>query len=129
MRRAADDLIAQTAPPPGGDPLERLQVSLAAYVDYVLANFEGYVSLIKGAAGGNEALRAIHEEARGVLSERIFLEDPEGLLIADTPRNRLVVRGWSAMTEELVITWGTDVRAGRETVSREELLEIEAARW
>src|SRR3954466_3007772 len=44
VRRAADALIAQTAPPAGGDPLARLQVSVAAYVDYVLANFEGYVS-------------------------------------------------------------------------------------
>ena len=120
VRRAADDLIAQTAPPAKGDPRERLQVSLAAYVDYVLANFEGYVSLLKGAAGGNEALRAIHEEVRAMLSERIFREDPNGELIADTPHNRLVVRGWSAMTEELVIAWGTDP-AG---VSRDELLAI-----
>src|SRR3954471_14014072 len=90
VRRAADELIAQTAPPADGDPLERLQVSLAAYVEYVLANFEGYVSLLKGAAGGNEALRAIYDEVRSVLSERIFLEDPQGEFIADTPRNRLV---------------------------------------
>lgn len=122
VRRAADELIAQTAPPPGGDPLVRLQTSLAAYVDYVLANFEGYVSLIRGSAGGGETLRAIHEEARNVLSERIFAEDPDGELVADTPRNRLVVRGWSALTEELVTTWGADRRAGRETVTREELL-------
>ena len=120
VRRAADDLIAQTAPPAEGEPLERLQVSVTAYVDYVLANFEGYVSLLKGAAGGNEALRAIYEEVRSSLSERIFLADSDGEFIADTPRNRLVVRGWSAMTEELVIAWGTD-RAG---VSREELLAI-----
>src|SRR4051812_32614740 len=52
VRRAADELIAQTAPPATGAPLERLEASLAAYVDYVLANFEGYVSLLKGAAGG-----------------------------------------------------------------------------
>ena len=127
VRRAADDLIAQTAPPAEGDPLERLQVSLAAYVDYVLANFEGYVSLLKGAAGGNEALRAIYDEVRSVLSERIFTEqnlsgDPDGQLLADTPHNRLVVRGWSAMTEELVIAWGTDP-AG---VTKDELLEIVA---
>jgi len=120
VRRAADDLIAQTAPPAEGEPLERLQVSVTAYVDYVLANFDGYVSLLKGAAGGNDALRAIYEEVRAVLSERIFLEDPNGQLIADTPHNRLVVRGWSAMTEEVVIAWGTDP-AG---VSRDELLAI-----
>ena len=59
-----------------------------------------------------------------MLSDRIFTEDPEGHLIADTPRNRLVVRGWSAMTEELVITWGADQRAGRTEVSRDELLAI-----
>jgi AcrR family transcriptional regulator len=59
VRHAADDLVAQTAPPPGGEPLERLLASVAAYVDYVTANFEGYVSLVRGAAGGNEALRGI----------------------------------------------------------------------
>src|SRR3954471_12985850 len=47
VRRAADDLIEQTAPPVGGEPAERLLVSVTAYVDYVVANHEGYVSLVK----------------------------------------------------------------------------------
>jgi AcrR family transcriptional regulator len=120
VRRAADDLIAQTAPPPDGDPLDRLLASVTAYVDYVLANYEGYLSLIKGAAGGNETLRRIYDDARSALSERIFTEDAQGELIADTPNNRFVVRGWSAMCEELVVTWGRDP-AG---VTRQELLDI-----
>ena len=120
VRRAADDLISQTAPPSEGDPLERLLASVAAYVDYVLANFEGYLSLIRGAAGGNETLRRIYEEARAALSERIFTEDAQGDVIADTPRNRLVVRGWAAMTEELVVSWRQDP-AG---VTRTELLGL-----
>ena len=120
VRRAADELIAQTAPPAGGDPLTRLLASVTAYVDYVLANYEGYVSLIKGAAGGNETLRRIYEEARSALSQRIFTEDAQAELIDDTPRNRLVVRGWAAMTEELVVTWGKDP-AG---VTRQQLIEI-----
>jgi AcrR family transcriptional regulator len=124
VRHAADDLIAQTAPPPGGEPLERLLVSVAAYVDYVTSNFEGYVSLVKGAAGGNETLRGIYEEVRDVLSERIFVgsdtADAHGELVPDTPRNRLVVRGWSAMTEELVIAWRNDPG----DVTREDLLAI-----
>ena len=33
VRRAVDDLVAQTAPQPGGDPLERLLDSMAKYVD------------------------------------------------------------------------------------------------
>jgi AcrR family transcriptional regulator len=124
VRRAADDLIAQTEPPARGDPLERLQTSVTAYVEYVLANFDGYVSLLKGAAGGNEAIRAIHDEVRAVLVERIFDEDPGGELIADTPAHRLVVRGWAAMAEELVVVWESDRRAGREGVAREELFAI-----
>jgi AcrR family transcriptional regulator len=125
VRHAADDLIARTAPPGGGEPLDRLHVSVAAYVDYVTANFEGYVSLVRGAAGGNETLRGIYEEVRKVLSERIFTasdpgEDAQGELVADTPRNRLIVRGWSAMCEDLVIAWRTDPG----DTTREELLEI-----
>lgn len=120
VRHAADDLIAQTAPPAGGDPLDRLLVSVAAYVDYVTANFEGYVSLVRGAAGGNDALRGIYDEVREVLSARIFLEDAQGELVADTPRNRLIVRGWAAMCEELVITW----RTAPGDVTRDELLGI-----
>ena len=87
----------------------------------MLANFEGYVSLLKGAAGGNEALRAIYDEVRGGAVRADLPRGPaQGELIADTPHNRLVVRGWSAMTEELVVAWGTDP-AG---VTREELLDI-----
>jgi AcrR family transcriptional regulator len=120
VRHAADDLIAQTAPPPGGEPLDRLLASVAAYVDYVTANFQGYVSLVRGAAGGNETLRGIYEQVREVLSERIFTEDAQGDVVADSPRNRLVVRGWAAMTEELVIAWRTDPGE----ISRAELLEV-----
>jgi AcrR family transcriptional regulator len=108
VRRAADELIAQTAPPAEGEPLERLLASMTAYVDYVVANYEGYLSLVKGAAGGNDTLREIYDEARSVLTDRVFTEDALGELLADTPLTRLVVRGWAAMSEELVLTWAQD---------------------
>ncbi len=123
VRRAADDLIAQTAPPSGGDMLARLAASMAAYVDYVETNYEGYLSLVKGAAGGNETLRAIYDEAMSSLTDRIFTEDAQGELIADTPVMRLLVRGWASMCEELVITWVD--QPGE--VTREDLLALIAA--
>jgi AcrR family transcriptional regulator len=128
VRRAADDLIAKTAPPATGEPLERLLASVTAYVDYVVANHEGYLSLVKGAAGGNESLRRIYEEARSALTDRIFHEDAgsdpgEGEVVPDTPSSRLVVRGWSAMTEELVLSWIADPSG----VTRDDLLAIIAA--
>jgi len=123
VRRAADDLIAQTAPPVDGEPLERLLISVTAYLDYVEANYEGYLSLVKGAAGGNDTLRQIYEEARSALTDRIFREDAQGDIIPDTALSRLIVRGWAAMTEELVITWVQDP-AG---VTRADLLAVIAA--
>jgi AcrR family transcriptional regulator len=128
VRRAADDLIAQTAPPVDGEPLERLLVSVTAYVDYVAANYEGYLSLVKGAAGGNETLREIYEEARSALTDRIFRADAQGgsgsaEIIPDTETTRLLVRGWSAMTEELVLAWRADPGA----VDRDELIAVMAA--
>jgi AcrR family transcriptional regulator len=123
VRRAADDLIAQTAPPADGEPLERLLISVTAYLDYVVANHEGYLSLVKGAAGGNDTLREIYEEARSALTDRIFREDVRGRILPDTAAARLVVRGWSAMIEDLVLAWVDDPSG----VTRDELLHILAA--
>jgi AcrR family transcriptional regulator len=120
VRRAADDLIAQTAPPVDGEPLERVLASVTAYLDYVVANHEGYLSLVKGAAGGNETVREIYEETRAELADRVFREHPQGDVVADTPANRLVVRAWSAMIEQLVLSWVAEP-AG---VTRDDLLTI-----
>lgn len=123
VRRAADDLIAQTTPPTDGPLAERLHASLSAYVDYVVANYEGYLSLVKAAAGGNEKLREIYEEARSALNSRAFRVDVSGDVLADTPVNRLVVRGWSAMAEDLVLSWIADPHG----ITREQLIEIMGA--
>lgn len=119
VRRAVDDLIAQTAPPDEGDPAERLLASMSAYADYVVTNYRGYISLVRGASGGNETLREIYDEARAVLTDRLFLEEASGGShdIPDTPAVRLLVRGWAAMVEEVVLSWAADPTG----VSREAL--------
>lgn len=108
VERAVADLVEQTAPPEQGDPVDRLQASLEAYVGYVEENYTGYLSLIRGAAGGNEALRALYEQAKSALGDRVFAYDPDEELITDTPRNRMLVRGWQAMVEDTVLAWVTD---------------------
>jgi len=112
VRKAADELIAVTAPSTGSDPMTRMIGSLERYVDYVEANREGYVSLVKGAAGGNEDLAEIYEEARAALTDRIFLtsttEELAEVGLVDSPPVRLVIRGWSAMVEAMVLTWLDD---------------------
>ena len=120
VRHAADDLIAQTTPPTDGEPMERLLRSVTAYVDYVVANHAGYRSLVKAAAGGNEALRAVHESTQRALAERIFAEGALGELVPDTPAVRLRVRAWQAMVEDLVLTW-CDHPAG---LTRDDLIKV-----
>ena len=122
VRRAADDLIAVTAPAQGDDPVTVLTDSLGAYVDYVVANRPGYLSLVRAAAGGNEALREIYEEARASMTDRMLERSGEPGVAAlgyeDTPAVRLMVRGWSALAESVVLDWSADP-AG---VTRDELL-------
>lgn len=122
VRRAADDLFAVTAPDGEGSALEQLSGSLARYVDYVLENYQGYVSLVRGAAGGHEELRQIYEESRAALTGRLFddavAQEAAPLGLVDTPAVRMIVRGWSAFTEEVVLDWARDHRG----ITREELL-------
>ncbi|MFT4264258.1 MAG: TetR/AcrR family transcriptional regulator [Nocardioides sp.] len=124
VRRAADDLIARTAPPESGDAVERLLISMEAYVEYVDTHYEGYLSLITGAKSGNETLRRIYDEGRSALTDRIFTSDTDHLL-EDTPAARLLVRGWAALAEEMVLEWKRDETSGTDPgISREELLHL-----
>lgn len=120
IRHAVEDLVEQTAPPAGGEPLERLLISLGVYVDYVLANLTLYRSLVRAAAGGTDELRTLYEEGRRALTDRIFREDAQGQILKDTPQSRLVVRGWSAMGEEMVLAWAEDPSV----MTRDELLGV-----
>ncbi len=120
VRRAIEELVETTAPPREGDPLEKLLASMTAYVDYVIANQQGYVSLIRAAAGGNETVRKLRDDARFSLTDRIFTTAAQGDLFDDTPANRLIVRGWSAYVEDLVLAWCADPRG----IDRDKLLAL-----
>jgi hypothetical protein len=88
----------------------------------VTENYHGYVSLLRGAAGGHEGLREIYEDSRAALTGRLFegpvAEEAASLGLTDTPTVRLLVRGWASLTEEVVLEWVRDDRG----ITREELL-------
>jgi AcrR family transcriptional regulator len=123
VRRAVEDIYAITAPRDIDDPLEQLAVSLGAYADYVSENYTGYVSLIRAAAGGNEDLRTIYLDARRALTDRIFqIAGPEHLAalgVVDSAATRLLVDGWAAMVENVVVGWVADPHE----LTRDELLK------
>jgi AcrR family transcriptional regulator len=122
VRRAAAEFVAQTAPPAEGDLVARLTASVAAYVDFVDHSYEGYLSLVRGAAS-DPTLREVYDEASAALTDRVFAEDPAGQLIPDTPAARLLVRGWQRLAEELALAW----KGGGTSLTREEVVGLMAA--
>ncbi len=118
VRRAAEDLIERTDLPFIEDPLERLAAAIGAYIDFVDDNFAGYVSLVRGAKSGNAVMSEIYDSARASLTERILSAAPD--LIADTETNRLLVRGWQALAEELVVAWKSESLS----LTRDDLLSL-----
>lgn len=125
VSRVADDLIEATAPVETGDPIERLIGSIEAYLDYVLANQTGYRSMVQAAYGGDPVMRELYERARDSLIDRMFvvatgISAMENLGFSDTPATRLVLNGWSALAEHLVLAWVAD----RTIMTREQLIGV-----
>ena len=124
LRRMADRVVAITAPPDEAEPVERLVLSLEAYVDFVSTNHESYVSFVRAAAAGDEEFHRIYEQARFALTDRIFVEAAGDVLsdfgIVDSPAVRLMVRGWSASVEDVVLSWLDDDRG----IAKRDLLEM-----
>jgi AcrR family transcriptional regulator len=118
VQRAADELLEITAPDPTLDPLRRLARSLEHYIDYVSKNHRAYLSLVRGAASGDDALREIFDRTRDVFTRRIT-DNLAAFGLTDGATERLLARGWSAMVEEVVLAWVPDPQ-----ISKEELLSV-----
>lgn len=118
VRHLSDEMIAFTDPDPSLPPLEQLSASLAAYLDFVTDNRDGYVSLLRGSTSNDPQMREVFEYTRSVLARRV-LERVPLIGIDVTPRVELAARGWVAFVEETVISWLREPR-----MTREELLEM-----
>ena len=118
VQRAADDLLTRTRPDMSqDDPTVRLTVSLGHYIDYVLANKQAYISLVRGAAGGDGALLQIFEHTRSVMTARIT-DNLEVFGVPDSPTVRLMARGWSALVEEAVLGWVAEPQLPKDELLR-----------
>jgi AcrR family transcriptional regulator len=117
-RAAAAEMIRRTAPDTSLPPVEALRGGLTSFIDYVEENPDNYKSLVRGAASGDAGMRAIFDETRATLAQRIIgVVGDLGLQVS--PRVELAIHGWVAYVEECVIRW-IDSR----TFDREQLLEM-----
>ena len=108
VRAAAADFLDHVAPDPTLPLVDQLRSAVTAFVDYVTANRDSYVALVRGASGGDPGLRAVFDETRSVVVARVV--DHLTLLGGAEPpyRVRVSVRGWVAYAEEVVLDWLSD---------------------
>jgi hypothetical protein len=95
-----------------------LRGALTSFIDYVEENPDNYKSLVRGAMSGDADMRAIFDQTRSTMAQRILdVLATMGLEVSE--RMRLAIAGWIGYVEECVVRW-IDTR----TVSRQELLEM-----
>jgi len=115
----AAELLARTEPRTDlDDPVEMLTTAVAAYIDYVADNREGYRSLLRGAAAADPGMREVAERTRAEQTRRI-LELGSLLNIEVTPTVELAVAGWVTLTEDLMLRWIADP-----AIDRDQLLAL-----
>lgn len=103
---AAEEFIEVTEPDPSLPLEEQLEQSMAAFVRYVADNQTGYVMLVRGPASTDDAMRALFEQTRTRVVDRIIAK--LGPLDPLPAGFRLVVRGWVAFAEDVTTTWVDD---------------------
>ena len=100
----AEELLRVTAPDPDLDPLAQLRTGLAAYIDYIVDRREAYLSLVRGASGGDPVMLDVVRRTRQQLVDRV--STGLGLDPADvTPRLRIALHGWMGFVEDSAVAW------------------------
>jgi AcrR family transcriptional regulator len=101
-REAADRLLrlfASTDPAASYD--ERFAAALDAFIEFVEQQPASYLAIARG-SGSDELLNAVFEDFREGVVDLIAA----GIGLAGPgPRERLYLRGWVAMVEELILQW------------------------
>lgn len=115
---AADELLRHTDIDPTLEPMTMAAHGIESFVDYVSANRDAYVSLVRGARSGDAEMRAISDQTRATMADRI-LDHVHLVGLTKTPAATLVVRAWLAFCEEAVVQW-----LATDAMSRDELLRV-----
>ena len=105
VRRARDSMLHASEPQPELPPAERLAGTLTRLVAYVKEHGPTFYSLVRGAASGDEEVRAVIEDARRQQTERalaVLLE----LGVPETELLRVAVRSWVALAEQALVDGG-----------------------
>lgn len=117
-RAAAAEMLRRTEPDTALSPVDALRGALTAFIDYVEDNPDNYKSLVRGASSGDAELRAIFDETRSTMAQRV-IDVVAAMGLQVSPRATLAIHGWVAYVEECVVRW-----IDHGTVARDELLDM-----
>ncbi|GEE02091.1 TetR family transcriptional regulator [Gordonia spumicola] len=116
VREQAAEMLDKTAPRDDlTDPIEMLQASVTAYVDYVAGIGQGFIGVIRGSGNSIAGIREVAEDTRDQMAERVLTHAP-ALGIERTPAIELAVAGWIAYVEEMIVRWLADPVVDRDTL-------------
>lgn len=112
LRSAAGRLGELLSAPSEGTPLERLQLALRRYFDFVEEHAAGYMAMLRGGpASASGEVSEIVESTRAILLDRILREfDIE----TPGPVLRVTLRGWMSGVETAALDWLQHRDLGRE---------------
>lgn len=110
MRAVADDLLADTAPPPGTDAQARVRAALAGFVTFLENHPKLFRALVRGGIGSDPEVEAIIEEVRQTSIERVL--EVMGARRASA-RLAALLYGWVGFVEFLCLKWVDDRSFGR----------------
>lgn len=117
---STERMLEATEPDPALEPLERLNASLGAHLDYALAHQKGYIALVRG-SGTDEDVQGIVRAAHDRVVERTLASLPfEG----KPPKEiEVALRGWLGMVDYLTLFW-LEERTISKARARELLAEL-----
>ncbi|AVI00195.1 TetR/AcrR family transcriptional regulator (plasmid) [Streptomyces sp. WAC00288] len=108
-------LLLHATAPDEGTPTDRVRGIVDGFVSFVQRRKDNYVAVVRAAAGGDERVLEVFEDNRRTLADRVL---QAAGIHAPTPLQRLAVRGWLAMMEEMAISSTADV------IHKEDLVDL-----
>lgn len=111
VRAAGNRLLTHTRVPDEGSPARRVRAVAEGFVTFVQRRRANYVALVRAGAGGDDLVLEVFEHIRTTLADRVLEALGEA---APSRMERLAVRGWLAMAEEMALQDATDATSAEE---------------
>jgi AcrR family transcriptional regulator len=113
---AVEEFLAVIEPSADLPAEQQARAGLEAFIDYIATRREAFLSLVRGAGGGDPELRAVVDRAHDEVADGILAALREMLEVEETLLLRTLVYGYIAFIEETAVRWLTGGGSSRETL-------------